>query len=63
MSRFVIKNSKTLKVVKSCITTKPMTFDTEEKARYFADSMERDSVLDKTAFNSVRPSKYQVYAI
>jgi hypothetical protein len=56
----VIKNAKTGKTVKDAISGKQIQFETEQDARTFADSMERNSVLGATAFNSTRPTKYVV---
>jgi len=63
MGSFAIQNKQTLKIVKDAVSSKPFKFASEEDARHFANGMERDSVLNATAFNSVRPSKYQVITI
>ena len=59
---FQITNVKTGKAIKDAITCKPKTFESAQDARHFADCMERNSILNATAWNSVRRAKYNVVA-
>ena len=57
---FKIKNCRNGKFIRDAITGKIRAFETAESAQYLADSLRRSSVLDATAWNSVRPSNYEV---
>lgn len=57
---YIVKNAKTGKPVKNAISCKPFLFESKADAEYMASSCERDSVLNATAFNSIRPSKFVV---
>jgi len=62
MGGYKLQHEKTGKIIVNGLTRKHMTFETEDRARHFADSMTRSSHLDGNAFNSVRPSNYKVIA-
>jgi hypothetical protein len=57
---FVVKNLRTGKLLKDPITRKPHLFLDHSHAETWACHAERDSQLNATAFNKVRPSKYAV---
>ena len=59
---YQVQNVKTGKVLKNMIDRKPIIFETAEHAQKWADNKTRDSHLNATAFNSVRPTKYIVIA-
>jgi hypothetical protein len=57
---YQLKNATNGKTVKDAISGKPKVFDDLETAQHWASNLERRSRLDATAWNSTRPSKYEV---
>lgn len=57
---FKIKIQGTARFVRDPITTKPHTFETREHAQKWADDLHRDSILNATAWNSIRRTVYIV---
>jgi len=57
---FKVQNTKTGQFVKSAIDGKVVLFQSKERAQKWADNMTRNSILNATAWNSIRPVKYTV---
>lgn len=57
---YQVQNTKTGKFLKDAITCKPHQFADIEHAQKWADDAHRNSVLNATAWNSTRPTKYAV---
>jgi hypothetical protein len=59
---FKIINGKNGKAIKNAIDGKEITFDTKEDAETFAAGCARRSVMDATAWNSIRRTVFTVVA-
>lgn len=57
---FQVQNTRTGRFVGDAITGKTRNFEKLEVAQKWADNMHRNSCLNATAWNSVRPSVYKV---
>jgi predicted DNA-binding protein len=58
-----VKNLRTRKYIKDGITGKTKYYTDRETAERQAKAFERGSILDATAWNNIRPSKYAVEEI
>lgn len=59
---FKVQNTRNGKFVKDAITCQVKTFDSAEAAEHMAACLHRSSILDATAWNSVRRTNYVVVA-
>jgi hypothetical protein len=57
---YKVKNNRTGKFIKNALTGKPFTFEDKDHAQKWADDSARESVLNATAWNSVRRSTFSV---
>lgn len=60
---YYVKNTRTGKLLKSVLSGRVLDFSDKAMAEIWAKNLSCDSVLDATAWNSVRPTKYQVIEV
>ena len=60
---YQIKNCRNGKIVKNAINRKPLCFNTIEEAEKMASNLVRNSTINASAWNNIRPSKYIVISI